>query len=120
MAKEIVSYIWCEIHLQKDEDRKPATEHQITVDGKVRTLDLCDDCHAEHLAPLLAILEQYGAEPLVSAGSGKKSSGKKSSTNKWQPDPDGKFRCKALTPDGVCGREFDTAQGMGRHNLSHE
>lgn len=119
MAKEIVSYIWCEIHLQKDDDRQPGQEFHITVDGKTRTLDLCEGCHAEHLAPLLAVLEQYGAEPLTSSGP-KKASKKSSSTNKWKPDEDGKFRCKVLTPEGVCGREFDTAQGIGRHSLSHE
>lgn len=119
MAKEIVAYIWCEIHLQKHEDRKPGTEFQISVDGKTRTLDLCDDCHAEYLAPLMGVLDEYGQEP-AAAPSEKKSSGKKaSSTNKWKPDADGKFRCKAITDEGVCGREFDTAQGIGRHSLSH-
>lgn len=118
MAKEIV--VWCEIHLQSKEERVPGTEHQIAINGKSVTLDLCDDCRSQYLAPLEEIVETYGAGATTVTAPKKKTSGSKKGQNRWVPDPDGKFRCRApIEGGGECGREFDTAQAIGRHNLSH-
>lgn len=118
MAKEIVT--WCEIHLQSKEERVPGVEEQINLNGKPMVLDLCADCRAQHLTPLEEVLATYGQEITPKSASKKKSSGSKSGGNKWAPDADGKFRCHAPTDGGgECLREFDTAQAIGRHNLSH-
>lgn len=118
MAKEIVT--WCEIHLQDKEERVPGREREITLDGKPQILDLCPDCETQHLAPLEALLATYGQDVNPKPTVKKKSSGGSKSGNRWVPDEDGKFRCRAKLDDGgVCEREFDTAQAIGRHNLSH-
>lgn len=119
MAKEIVT--WCEIHLQDKEERVPGRERQVTIDGKALIVDVCPDCETQHVTPFESFVATYGQEVQPKAPAKKKSSGgSKSGANKWVPDEDGKFRCKApLEGGGVCLREFDTAQAIGRHNLSH-
>jgi hypothetical protein len=118
MAKEIVT--WCEIHLQDKEERVPGREREIALDGKSQIIDVCPDCEAQHIAPLEALLAAYGQDVTPKPAKKKSGGGSKGSGNRWTPDADGKFRCRApIEGGGECLREFDTAQAIGRHNLSH-
>lgn len=115
MAKEIV--IWCEVDLA-DDKRVVGKEYELIVDGTAVTIDLCDACYAQHLAPVKAFLSEYG-QPVAKARGpykkAKKSEGSDSSDSgpKYTPNADGEYVCDE------CGRKFTTPQGIGRHRVSH-
>lgn len=119
MSKEIV--VWCTRHLEKLDERVPGIEREITIDGKTVTIDVCDKCRDEFLAPFLDLIEEFG-EPVSGRGPKKKKA--KSTTNsesassgpKYTPNANGMFEC---TYPG-CHEEYKTPQGLGRHRTSHD
>lgn len=67
MAKDIVIHVWCDRHMETDERVEARELPPITLDGKIRTLDLCDPCIKEFVTPLAQLLEAHGALPSASA-----------------------------------------------------
>ena len=114
MAKEVV--VWCEICLRDEqESRVLGHEYEVTIDGKIRTVDLCPAHRDEHLGPVLLLLDEFGQNI---AGSKRKTSKKKSEPSggtKYTPNAEGKYECKFPG----CGRDFDSPQAIGRHMVSH-
>lgn len=105
MAKEIV--VWCEIDLTEREERVHAREHEITIDGKTWTIDLCTSDYESRLGPLLALLEQYGQPTVKRRGPYKKtktSNGKASNGKATLADEDTDNRLVCDHPG--CGRSF--------------
>ena len=114
MAKEIMT--WCQIDLDDDERRVPGEEYEVSINGLTYTVDLCPDHHLQHLAPLTTLLGKYGELDKTSHKTPKTSGGGSSSNaTKYTPNTDGVYQCA----EPGCGREFTTAQGIGRHMTSH-
>jgi hypothetical protein len=114
MAKEIV--IWCECDLEREE-RVPGTEHEVTIDGKAYTVDLCPTCYQKHIAPVVEMLAQFGQPlPAPRAVVKPKSPKKSSSAPKVLPNAQGEFECDYPG----CGQTFSRPQGVGRHKLAHK
>lgn len=119
MAKEIV--VWCEVHLTRDDERVPGREYEIAVDGTLRVVDLCADCHQVHVGPVEAFLAEFGEPVAKTRGSYKKAKkkvtvGPAAEKVKARPDENGEYVCDAPG----CGRSFSRPQGLGRHRLSHK
>lgn len=114
MAKEIV--IWCEVDLA-DDKRVVGKEYELTVDGTTVTIDLCDECHERHLAPVKAFLSEFGQPVTKVRGPYKKAKRSDSevsdSSPKYTANENGEYVCDD------CGRAFSTPQGIGRHRVSH-
>jgi len=61
--KEVKVLAWCD-HCASTQQRVPATlsaTAAIGASGEALTLDLCDACHENIIAPLAALLAEYGA-----------------------------------------------------------
>jgi hypothetical protein len=63
MAKDIIVKTWCDRHLSMDEHVEGSELPPITIGGSTKTLDLCDPCIKEFVAPLATLLEDFGAVP---------------------------------------------------------
>lgn len=113
MAKEIV--IWCECDLAQDENRVVGHEHEVTLNGKTYTIDLCDDCYAQHLAPLEAVLVEFG-QPVTRKYTKKAAKSSTPTITSDDANAEGEFVCN----EPGCGRSFNRPQGLGRHMLSHK
>jgi D-alanyl-D-alanine carboxypeptidase len=55
MAK--VSRTVCDLHLARGEE-VDATTRNINIDGEKASIDLCDSCYQENIAPVLGFIEQ--------------------------------------------------------------
>lgn len=103
MATELVTRIWCDIHLTDKDEHEPAT----TYTWDKRQLDLCDDC-AGPILEVLRLFSDYGSDgKRTRAPKGK--GGAPVGTKHAQPgDPD------AVTcPD--CGKAFKNKGSLGSH-----
>ena len=63
MAKDIVVTVWCDRHMGIEERVEGKELPPMTIDGKTKTLDLCDACTKEFVTPLAQLLDEFGATP---------------------------------------------------------
>lgn len=65
MAKEIFTRVWCDLHLNVHDERVEADRSEVirvdSLGGRPLSLDVCETCHKELIAPLVEALEEYGA-----------------------------------------------------------
>ena len=99
MSREVLVLKWCDNH----EDQVEATvERTLSVDGsKMLTLDLCEECDASFILPVIGMLEEYGVDEKAA-----------------YPRKDKKRRTKERS-DGntcpVCGFESVSRDSLGQH-----
>ena len=101
MSREVLIIRWCDNH----EDQVTATvERTVSVDGaKVLTLDLCEECDAGFIQPVLWLVEEYGVTPDAAFPRKKKATAKAT---------------KAHTEGNVCpvcGFESVSRDSLGQH-----
>lgn len=63
MTRELVVRTWCDAHASKGEQVPGDVSYEVTWDGMARTLDLCTECAAFMVAPLLSVLTEVSAAP---------------------------------------------------------
>lgn len=73
---------WCDLCLPTDV-KVSATTHTLTLDGRTRTLDLCDGCVEAVVKPLQAMLDRYG-QPVSADGKVKRPYRRRQSS---EPEP---------------------------------
>lgn len=63
MTRELVVRTWCDNHASKGEQVPGEVSHDVTWNGMARTLDLCAECDAFMVQPLVAVLTEVSAAP---------------------------------------------------------
>jgi uncharacterized C2H2 Zn-finger protein len=92
-----------------------ATAHEVTLQRRARSIDLCPPCETLLVAPLVSLLDEHGVDvddkgqPVVR----RKRAASSSEPATRDYGPDGEYACDV--PD--CGRVFTRQQGLGMHKV---
>ena len=85
MAKDVVIHIWCDQHMAREERIEGRELPPITLDGKTRTLDLCEACVKEFVGPLAQLLDEFGAPPTTGTAPPRQSGRRRPATDRGAP-----------------------------------
>lgn len=109
MAQEVIVFKTCDRHAAKGERVEGETIPPVTI-GKVkpRVAELCAQCHADILAPLVEFLDELGRYE----DSGRRTRKRTPEVAPQEPDSDGVYKC----PD--CDDTFPNPQGRGAHRYA--
>lgn len=108
MAREVLTFVWCDLCKSRDTKEPSTSTESVTLSAlsnKALTLDLCDACKKELMAPLIETLRDFGAA-LQSPSSGGGHSG---------PARTGPHFCKVVGCSSGGTRPFATAASFGSH-----
>lgn len=69
MAREII--VWCDVHMERHDERVAGDAHEFVVDGQTLALDLCPDCFKELAGPITELQDLAQPQPRKKKGKGK-------------------------------------------------
>ncbi len=108
MAQQIVIHISCDRCAAKGIEAEGMPTPPITIGTKIkpRVVDLCAQCHADVVAPLVELLDQEGRYE----ESGRRTRRSNGQQSKPEPEPD---QDPLACPE--CNKHLSTPQALGSH-----